>query len=97
MKKKKVKSRLHRGSSAKPGRKSVKKIKKNSKKKVVKKKNGALRKTIHTLNNLLTNISLSSELLIKEIYGDVNAQQKKSLKLIISEGKKIKNLIQKIR
>lgn len=51
---------------------------------------------IHKLSNLLTNINLSIELLTKGLYGSLNDQQTKCLKSMLSDGKKIKNLIKDI-
>ncbi|OGZ64720.1 MAG: hypothetical protein A3A98_01870 [Candidatus Staskawiczbacteria bacterium RIFCSPLOWO2_01_FULL_40_39] len=48
--------------------------------------------TIHKLNNLLTSVMLSAELLVRQGYG----QKKKYLKIILSESKKIKNLLKKL-
>ncbi len=52
--------------------------------------------TIHELNNLLTNINLSAEMLVKDVYGTLNAKQKKYVNIILSEAKKMASLIRKI-
>ena len=52
--------------------------------------------TIHELNNLLTNIGLSAELLLKGLGGKVNAKQKEYLRGILSDSKKMKNLVKKL-
>ena len=48
---------------------------------------------VHKFNNRLTNIGLSTELVIKEIYGPINTKQKKQLMVVLSEVKKMKNLL----
>jgi signal transduction histidine kinase len=53
-------------------------------------------KIVHDINNLLTSTNLSAELLEKEFYGPLNAKQKEHLKGILSDGKKIKDLIKKL-
>lgn len=60
-------------------------------------KKNNVKKITHTVNNLLTSIQLSSEILLKEFYGKVNRQQKKYLSTIITEGKKIQRLIKKLK
>ena len=52
---------------------------------------------IHALNNCLASISLSTELLLQEGYGVLNAKQKKSLKTMLAQGEKIKNLLKKLQ
>ncbi len=50
----------------------------------------------HTLNNLLANISLAAEILMQEVEGPLNAKQKSYVKMILEEGKKMKEAIQKL-
>ena len=61
------------------------------------KKTSRAKATIHTLHNYLTSINLSAELLLKEFYGAINGKQKKYLKVILSEAKKIQTLVKKIK
>ena len=56
-----------------------------------------LDKSIHALNNLLTNVNLSAELLLKGLFGKLNTKQKKYLKVILLDSKKMKNLIKKLK
>ncbi len=51
---------------------------------------------IHKLNNLLTSVGLSAQLLLRESSGVLNARQKKYVRTIISDGKKITTLLKKI-
>lgn len=50
-------------------------------------------KDFHAINNLLAHISLSAEVLLQEIPGTLNSEQKKYTKAILSECKKIKNML----
>ena len=52
--------------------------------------------TIHDLNNLLTSISLSTEMLLKKFCGPLNPKQKEYLKGILVDSKKMKKTIKKI-
>jgi len=62
-----------------------------------KENNNSLSRTIHQINNLLASANLSTEILLKEIYGPLNPRQKKQLNAILSEGKKIAQLIKKLK
>ena len=53
-------------------------------------------KKIHDVNNLLTNIILSSQLLGKDAYGKLNAKQKKCLKGILDDAKKINQIAKQL-
>ncbi len=54
-------------------------------------------KIIHDINNHLTSLGMSAELLLKNVYGDLNAKQKQRVKGVVSDGKKIQKLIEKLR
>ncbi len=50
----------------------------------------------HTLNNLLTNISLSAQVLLQEVSGPLNKEQKTYVKSILEECKKMIAEIQRM-
>ena len=50
----------------------------------------------HTLNNLLSTISLSAEVLLQQIDGPLNARQKKYLKDILASVKEMKEIIKQL-
>ena len=62
-------------------------------KKNIDKKSGDI---LHAINNLLANISLSAQLLVKGVYGPLAAEQKKQLKTIIAQGKTMKQKLKKL-
>jgi light-regulated signal transduction histidine kinase (bacteriophytochrome) len=54
-------------------------------------------KVIHDINNHLTALNMSVELLLKNVYGELEAKQKKCIKGVISESKKVQKLLQKLK
>ncbi|MFI5205356.1 MAG: hypothetical protein ACHQVK_00280 [Candidatus Paceibacterales bacterium] len=62
----------------------------------MKKENGKLVKNVHTLNNLLTTIHLSAEMMLKELYGPLTRPQKTEIKSLLVELKKINALVKKM-
>lgn len=53
--------------------------------------------TRHTLNNLLTSVVMSAEILSRELFGKLNSKQKKYVKTILSEAKKMKKALKQSR
>ena len=51
---------------------------------------------IHKINNHLASSNLSIEMLLKEMAGKLNSEQKKYLKNVLADGKKIKMLLRDI-
>ena len=60
----------------------------------MKKNNLSTSLDIHKVNNLLTNIGLSAELLLTQLHGPLTPKQKTYAKTILSEVKKIKKILQ---
>lgn len=50
----------------------------------------------HSLNNALASFCLSADLLSRQIYGKLTTQQKTCVASMLSDAKKIKNLVKKL-
>ena len=61
------------------------------------KKKSSSSSQFHNLHNLLTTVDLSAQVLLQELDGTLNAQQKKHVKTILSETKKIEKSLKKLK
>lgn len=51
----------------------------------------------HTLNNLIATISISAEALLKGMCGPLNGEQKKYIKTILLQSKKMKEAVKSLQ